>query len=221
MIGELSLRAMRRRLRKKITAPSMVLNNGTWLTDSWQIAAWADNEVKGTFFRGQVGLVSALNSASERFLSLLRPVVLDRMVSDYPLSLEENLPSLFPRALHRPLRSVGGVGIKFLLQKYERPNVDQEEIERLLGDFRRAIGDKETVLEEGFSYADILIATALQMIKPVSRKYWSIGPATREAWTLEAYESQASDLLDWRDKTFETYRLTTYQDVSAVVDLKI
>ena len=34
---------------KKNTAPSMVLNDGTWLTDSWQIAAWADNEVKGNF----------------------------------------------------------------------------------------------------------------------------------------------------------------------------
>ena len=142
------------------------------------------------------------------------------MVAEYPLSLEENLPSLFPRALHRPLRSVGGVGIKFLLQKYERPNVKREEIDSLLGDFRRAIGDKETVLAEGFSYADILIATALQMVKPVSRKYWSIGPATREAWTLEAYEGQASDLLEWRDKIFETYRLMTFHDVSDTTALK-
>ena len=220
MIGEFSLRAARRRMRKKITAPSMLLNDGTWLTDSWQIASWVDNEVKGNFFRGEVGLISELNGMSERFLSLLRPVVLERMVSEYPLSLEENLPSLFPRALHRPLRSVGGVGIRFLLQKYERPNVDQEEITRLLGDFRRAIGDKETVLEEGFSYADILISTALQMVRPVSRKYWSIGPATREAWTLTEYEDQAKDLLEWRDRTFETFRLTTSEDVSVSTQIR-
>ena len=27
-------------------------DDGTWLTDSWQIACWIDNEVGGQFFRG-------------------------------------------------------------------------------------------------------------------------------------------------------------------------
>ena len=220
MIGELSLRAARRRLKKKITAPSMLLSDGSWLTDSWQIASWIDNEVKGNFFLGEVGLISELNGASERFMSLLRPVVLERMVSEYPLSLEENLPGMFPRALHRPLRTLGGVGIQFLLKKYEKPTVARSEVEDLLEVFRRAIGGRETVLEAGFSYADILIATALQMVKPVSRKYWSIGPATREAWTLTDYESVAQDLLTWRDRTFETYRLMTFADVEATASLR-
>ena len=220
MIGELSLRAARRRMRKKITAPSMVLNDGTWLTDSWQIASWIDNEVSGKFFRGEVGLISGLNGLSERFLSLLRPVVLERMVSDYPLSLEENLPAIFPRAMHRPLRRVGGVGIQFLLKKYEKPNVERSEVEGLLDQFRSAIDGRETVLKAGFSYADILIATALQMVRPVSRKYWSIGPATREAWTLTEYESSAADLLEWRDKTFERYRLMTFEDMTVAAPLK-
>lgn len=220
MLGEVSLRAARRRFRKKITAPSMVLDDGTWLTDSWQIAAWADNQVGGLFFRGEIATVTSLNEASERFLSLLRPVVLERMVSDYPLSLEENLPSLFPRALHRPLRGMGAIGIHYLLKKYEKPTVERAEVEKLLEGFRQSIGGRETVLEAGFSYADILIATALQMIKPVTRKYWSIGPATREAWTLAHYEQSAADLLEWRDRLFATYRLSTLTDVKTTTPLR-
>ena len=207
MIGELSLRAARRRLGNKITAPSMVLDDGTWLTDSWQIACWIDNEVGGQFFRGATAEVSRLNTETERFLQIFRPVVLERMVNDYPLALEENLPRMFPKALHRPLRSVGGMGVKFLIQKYERPSIDRAEVTGLLDSFRRSIGEKPTVLEAGFSYADILIATALQMVQPVSRKYWSIGPATREAWTLHEYINEAGELLQWRDELFDAYRL--------------
>ena len=71
MIGEVSLRAARRRLGNKITAPSMVLDDGTWLTDSWQIACWIDNEVGGQFFRGAAAEVSRLNTETERFLQTL------------------------------------------------------------------------------------------------------------------------------------------------------
>ena len=63
------------------------------------------------------------------------------MVNDYPLALEENLPRMFPKALHRPLRSVGGMGVKFLIQKYERPSIDRAEVTGLLDSFRRAIGE--------------------------------------------------------------------------------
>ena len=133
------------------------------------------------------------------------------MVNDYPLALEENLPRMFPKALHRPLRSVGGMG-KFLIQKYERPSIDRVEVTGLLESFRRSIDGKRTVLDAGFSYADILIATALQMVKPVSRKYWSIGPATREAWTLHEY-IDGGELLQWRDELFDAYRLKTREEL--------
>ena len=66
---------------------------------------------------------------------------------------------------------------------------------------------------DGASYADILAATALQMVKPVSRKYWSIGPATREALTLHEYIEDAGELLQWRDELFEAYRLKTREEL--------
>ena len=108
----------------------------------------------------------------------------------------------------------------YLLKKYEKPTVETAEVEKLLEGFRQSIGGRETVLEAGFSYADILIATALQMIKPVTRKYWSIGPATREAWTLVDYEQSAADLLEWRDRLFATYRLSTLTDVKTTTPLR-
>ena len=72
------------------------------------------------------------------------------MVNDYPLALEENLPRMFPKALHRPLRSVVGMGVKFLIKKYERPSIDRVEVTRLLESFRRSIDGKRTVLDAGF-----------------------------------------------------------------------
>ena len=104
------------------------------------------------------------------------------------------------------------MGVKFLIQKYERPSIDRVEVTGLLESFRRSIGEKRTVLDAGFSYADILIATALQMVKPVSRKYWSIGPAT-QAWTLHEYIDDAGELLQWRDELFDAYRLKTREEL--------
>lgn len=211
LIGELSLRSARRTLGQKITAPSMVLDDGSWLTDSWEIARWADTEAQGRFFRGQHKVIEGLQAHAERFLTLLRPVVLERMVRA-PKALEESLPGIFPSALHRPLRLVGALGVRYLLQKYERPTVKEHEIFDLFDCFRKALQDRDTVLEDGFSYGDILIATALQMIKPAPQSLYPIGQATRDAWTLHAYCEGASDLLEWRDRVYQAYRMRTHAD---------
>lgn len=212
MIGELSLRGARRVVGQKITAPSMVLDDGRWLTDSWEIALWADSEAQGKFFRGQHKIIEGLQAHAERFLTLLRPVVLERMAQE-PRALEESLPAIFPSILHRPLRLVGAVGVRYLLQKYERPTVKKHEVLDLLDCFRKAIRNRETVLDDGFSYADVLIATALQMIKPAAQAFYPIGDATREAWTLHGYCDDASDLLEWRDHIYASHRLVTNADV--------
>ena len=86
------------------------------------------------------------------------------------------------------------MGVKFLIQKYERPSIDRVEVTGLLESFRRSIGEKRTVLDAGFSYADILIATALQMVKPVSKsigrlgqRHGRLGPFTNTSMMPESY----------------------------------
>ncbi|MGK0289520.1 MAG: hypothetical protein ACI86H_000965 [bacterium] len=55
-------------------------------------------------------------------------------------------------------------------------------------------------------YADITMAVAIQMIKPVDAKIISIGKNFRKCWTQDKLAKEFSDLLQWRDELYEEYR---------------
>jgi glutathione S-transferase len=59
-----------------------------------------------------------------------------------------------------------------------------------------------------FSFADIAMATALQLTVPVADGYVALGPATRAAWADDALAAEFADLVAWRDALYARHRRT-------------
>jgi glutathione S-transferase len=57
-----------------------------------------------------------------------------------------------------------------------------------------------------FTYADVVMATLLQGVLPVTDAFLGIPSATREVWTEEGLVRDYADLLTWRDELYERHR---------------
>ncbi|MGL1260129.1 hypothetical protein ACSTKG_00040, partial [Vibrio parahaemolyticus] len=53
-----------------------------------------------------------------------------------------------------------------------------------LDDVRAALAGRDTLLPE-FSYADLAVAAAMQVVSPVADRHLRLGPATRRVWEHE------------------------------------
>jgi glutathione S-transferase len=63
-----------------------------------------------------------------------------------------------------------------------------------------------TILDGGFSFADITMAAAMQFVRPVEHPALKLGPATRAVWTHGKIAGEYADVLAWRDAIYARYR---------------
>jgi glutathione S-transferase len=98
------------------------------------------------------------------------------------------------------------MGARFLAKKY---GVSLDGIaDRLRTGFegvRRTLGGREYV-HDRFSYADVLCASSLQFLMPVSERFVSLEPATRRSFSHPDLAKEFRDLLEWRDALYEKHR---------------
>ena len=95
---------------------------------------------------------------------------------------------------------------------------DEGNVERMrvaLLALRAAIVGAGAPILGSFSYADILMATLVQGVLPVSDAYWAIGPGTRRVWTHARLSQEFPDLLVWRDAIYQAHRGTLAARVTA------
>jgi glutathione S-transferase len=99
---------------------------------------------------------------------------------------------------------IGTSGARFLLRKYQanRASLDEHlaRMEGVLAELQVTL-DGDYILGE-LSYADIVMAAALQFVKPVDPRYIKLGPASARAWTDLELCDRYRDLLDWRDALY-------------------
>jgi glutathione S-transferase len=57
-----------------------------------------------------------------------------------------------------------------------------------------------------FTYADIIAATAVQLIAPVGEHYIALGPVKRRTWSDPDIAVEFGDLMSWRDALYEKHR---------------
>jgi glutathione S-transferase len=132
------------------------------------------------------------------------------MLEDDTALLEAAPPMLRPLGPITVMTARGGA--KFLAEKYgyALDEVAMEKARRTLemnlDAAREALGGRETILDEGFSLADISFAVALQFVSPVANDYIALLPATRRAWTDRELASRYQDLLAWRDRLYAEHR---------------
>ena len=217
MLGEPGLRLRTGKLRGKISVP-VLLGEGKAIFDSIEIARRAD-VVAGSpllFPPGRDAEIARWNDDSEAAMAAGRALLLKVMARDEKSQLE-SLPRFIPAALRSAMRPVAAFGIRYVASKYTSAEADERNEAKLLHtleSLRAALKARReksgargwTLLESGFSYADIVMAVVLQGVRPVADEYIRLGPATRELWTHPVLAAKFPDLLEWRDELYAKTR---------------
>jgi len=122
----------------------------------------------------------------------------------------EALPPFIPGPLRGLMTPMASTAAAFLGSKHDVPRDADAETERTLrpalDEVRAALGTlgKREHLLERFTFADIAIASALQVLRPPARA--PIGPGTREIWSNDALATEYAELLTWRDAIYASHR---------------
>jgi glutathione S-transferase len=183
------------------------------LKDSWDIALYADRVGRGAPLvpEAQREEVRAWNRRADAAMEAGRLLVTAAMLRS-PGALGESLGPGVPaplRVLLRPVarHAMGWFGRKWGVRTEEAPAALAAVRAELLG-LREALARRggKYLLGGGFSYADILMATVLQGVRPVEDRAIRLGPATRQAWTREELAGEFGDLLAWRDGLYARHR---------------
>jgi glutathione S-transferase len=208
VLDELRMRVRLRKPRGRITVPVLFTPEGV-LTDSWDIANYAERVGSGSPLlpQAQRDPIAAWNSASERLLSAGRARAMVRAAGDLD-AVVETLPG--PVKKYSFVASpVGKIGLRLFNRKYGiRPDdvLLHESTMRLeLEHLRQALADGRRYLLGGFSYADVTMALALQVLEPLPES--PLGPRSRIVGTDTVLKASYSDLLRWRDDIHAAHQL--------------
>ncbi|HEY3498312.1 MAG TPA: glutathione S-transferase [Polyangiaceae bacterium] len=180
------------------------------LTDSWDIALYADREGSGERLIPDdlANEIRRCADRAERAMVEGRALVVAGLLKDGD-ALDETLPPGIPgfvRPLLRPLTRFGTAwfGRKYALD-LEALSSAREALAGALASFRERLGDKPYLLDR-FTYADIVLCSLLQGIEPVADHYLRLGPAQRRVWTQPELAREYQDLIAWRNRTYAAKR---------------
>jgi glutathione S-transferase len=201
IFGEPELRLKLRKLRGRVTVPVLFTPEGP-ITDSWEIALYADRVGSGTPLIPQARRdeVAYWNAASERLLAAGRSCAMLRTLEAPPAALEV-LPPLAQRLMGErgALLGVRMFNAKYGIRASERPHYEatvREELTRLA----KALTDGRKYLLDELSYADFAMAVSLGMLSPLSLK--GFGPEMRKVMAEEALGREFPQLITWRDAIY-------------------
>ena len=188
-----------------VTVPTMICEDEV-LPNSFAIARWADRQGKGAslFPDAQMGAIEEWNTRSDGMLESGRLLLTQEMLRE-PRSLAEAMPPLM-RLLPGSM-VVAKQAARYVLRRYDRPGdrtIWLDTLEKGLTSLRQALNGGDYLLGS-FTFADIAMATALQMVAPPTGRYVQMGPISRRCWTRTELVDGASDLLAWRDRIFERH----------------
>lgn len=206
LLGTPLLRLRLRQLGGKVTVPVLFVD-GDAITDSYEIARYCDRVGAGVplFPAEELGEIARFNRLSEKACHAGRALATARVAED-PAAMEEAVPSLIPGPLRRPM---GEVGVRYLDFKYALSRKELTEhrgaLRQVLDTLGEELGDRQTLLL-GFSFADIAMAAALQLVAPVEDRFIRLGRHTRTCMTDPEVVRDYAPLLRWRDALYQAFR---------------
>jgi glutathione S-transferase len=209
LFGEPLLRLRTRVFRGQLTVPVM-FHDGLVIRDSVAIARHAD----------QIGTGSTLfpvidGAKLEHYVKLATEVLeagrvlgLARMRRN-PDVLRDLVPPAVPRPLRPALVPVvrlanAYIGRKYRLQERD-PDEARETIRRHLARLQEALRGRSTLLST-FTFADIAVAVAVGVLRPVKHPALRAGPAMRAAFGLPDLAEEFGELVEWRDRLYAERR---------------
>jgi len=217
LIGELALRVKVRKLTGRVTVPVLTTDDGAVLSESLDIARWADRRGDGPrlFPEDQVAEVERFVALSERGLAAGRTLALQRILAD-----REALGEMVPKRMRR---SFGGMGIRIAragvartVRKYaalgSSVDGDRRTLHAVLDEIRAALakgpshaaGRPQTLLGS-LTFADVAVAQVLVNAEVPSSGI-KMGPGSRRCFAEPGLMEKYADLVAWRDELYGTFR---------------
>ena len=195
-LSEPGLRLRLRQWRGPVSVP-VLFALGTVIRGSWDIAQYAGAQA-GDNRLGDFSAVSPWNDLSEAALAEGRTRVV-RCIRQDAQALQEALPDVIPHPLRRPLRFLARDAVARLDRKYAAL-VQPGALQRALVATRERLAEVGGVYLLGdFSYADIAMATVVEVIAPVAGMR-ALGPATLRCWHDAQLANAFADVVGWRDR---------------------
>jgi glutathione S-transferase len=210
MLGELRLRRVAGGPGKKRVTTPVLVDEGRVLTDSWDIALYADEVGKGSKLvpAERESEVRRWNDAAEEAMRAGRTLLIPRLRQSGE-ALDSILPPVFPTWVRPALRPITRYATTWFSRKYDLRFDEAAELAKMrsaLENLRAALAKSSPYLLGAFSYADIVMAIVLQGVRPVDDRYFPLDPAMRVVWTREDFVADYGDLLAWRDLLYERHR---------------
>jgi glutathione S-transferase len=212
LLGERALRRVARHggFTGKATVPIWV-DGDTVIVDSLLIVQHADAVGTGASLHSHRDEVRTMHALVEAALGAIRIRVTARVLENKQ-ALREAAKAAVPAFLAGLASPVAALGARYIAKKYAFDVTDTaaqakraEAIEDALAAVKAMLGDKNYLLPEGFSAADILACGLLQGIRPAAAAH-PLELATRAAWTDEVLAARYADLLQWRDGVYAAHR---------------
>ncbi|MEZ4449190.1 MAG: glutathione S-transferase family protein [Nannocystaceae bacterium] len=210
VLGERRLRRLAGGQRPA-TVP-LLLDGDARLRDSWSIAEYADRHggAAPLLPAEHLPAIRRWNEVLEAAMAAGRGLVVAGLLAD-PAALDEQMPPAVPAWVRRLARPLNRFGTRWFAAKY---GLDLREGEAHAAGLRRGLdaarealpGESSYLVGGAFTYADIILASALQGVLPVEDRYIRMGPATRRAWTQPALAREYADLLEWRERLYRDHR---------------
>jgi glutathione S-transferase len=203
-LSEPGLRWRLGRWRGPVTVPVLFREHAPPLTDSLDIARWADAQGGATLFPDEDAVLRWC-AWSDRALAAGRRRTTRRALAD-PVALRASLPPAI--AALGPLGMViGRDAARRLLRKYASADeaaddaADLDALEEALEELATAVSTRPFLVGDHLSYADLTAAMGLSFVRPHADHPLS-APA-RRAWTEPALAAAYGPLLAWRDRILD------------------
>jgi glutathione S-transferase len=209
-LGERRLRRLVGKEKKVATVPVLIAGDQV-ITESWDIARYADREGRGTTLipAEREADIRNWNMLADEAMGAVRGLVTAAMLAS-PGALDEGLPPAVPQPLRPLFRPIARYGTNWFAKKYglraDEVPARRAKLRANLETLRARISKDAPYLLGSFSYADVVMAVVLQGVKPVDDRYLRLGPATRAIWTQQEIAEDYVDLLAWRDRLYEQHR---------------
>ncbi|MBW2462503.1 MAG: glutathione S-transferase family protein [Deltaproteobacteria bacterium] len=197
-LGEPRLRLRLRRLGGTVSVPVLLGAPGGPIEDSFDIARWAvahaSPEAPAPNLIPDLAAANRWNALADRALEYGRQRLVRQMI-DNAGHLDEASSKEFPPFVAPMLRPVARAIARRTLGKYAP--APRSAMADALTQLRDALGNGPYVLGAAPSYADIAMATMLEVVSPSSRT--KRGPEEVRDWTDPEFAEEFRDLLEWRD----------------------
>ncbi|BDA49991.1 hypothetical protein COCOBI_15-1190 [Coccomyxa sp. Obi] len=194
----------------RLTTPILFTPNDGVLFESFDIAQWADDHgsvpnTPSLFPADKVEDIKKWNAASDTALYFARAQVYKVLAQNRAARV-----SLLPPFM-KALGPLADAVSSWMLQQFSSKYADTtsiasiEKTRAVLKSLRAAIKENNGYVLGSFTYADITMAVAVQVVAPVGPPFSKLSDDRRAALTNHELQEEFRDLLTWRDGIFQKH----------------